>query len=491
MQLNKAVSYTLLGKFIRIFGMLAVLAIYGRYISPEEIGVFAVIFIAYQFFVPLLEGGLTNSFLKSDANTQFLGKLHLLNLLLALLICSILVISRSFIEDIFEADISLFPLMIFCLFIVVSSLNVQRRGYFEKFKEFDTIFFVELFGFVVGSVISITMAIYNFGYLAIIARYLFEALFVLCCYRLWFGLKISFNLKKPNVKEYNLIKYGFKIAASRLLEGLTFSIDRIIVGISYGASQLGFYLYSKNLASMPDQIIRQAITHPLFSFLSELGYEDSYKELQKVTVAICIIVIPMIAMVVCFGDLMLELLMGPLWSEFGRNFQILGVFGMSLSLRGCLSILYITNMNMKSWNRFVFAELALLVIVFSIFIIIGLKIEEFIVMVAMYFFVFWSLVYLWKNMTELHLNQSLSLKNILYSNQLLFVFACLVFIGFFVRFVSWNFLPDSILWSFIIEFSLTLSVMIIYLACFYYFVKPDVLKTGYAWMKSNVLDRLD
>ena len=94
-------------------------------------------------------------------------------------------------------------------------------------------------------------------------------------------------------------------------------------------------------------------------------------------------------------------------------------------------------------------------------------------------------------MTELHLNQSLSLKNILYSNQLLFVFACLVFIGFFVRFVSWNFLPDSILWSFIIEFSLTLSVMIIYLACFYYFVKPDVLKTGYAWMKSNVLDRLD
>ena len=75
-------------------------------------------------------------------------------------------------------------------------------------------------------------------------------------------------------------------------------------------------------------------------------------------------------------------------------------------------------------------------------------------MVAMYFFVFWSLVYLWKNMTELHLNQSLSLKNILYSNQLLFVFACLVFIGFFVRFVSWNFLPDSILWSFIIEFSL-------------------------------------
>ena len=64
----------------------------------------------------------------------------------------------------------------------------------------------------------------------------------------------------------------------------------------------------------------QAITHPLFSFLSELGYEDSYK-LQKVTVAICIIVIPMIAMVVCFGDLMLELLMGPLWSEFGRNFK--------------------------------------------------------------------------------------------------------------------------------------------------------------------------
>ena len=76
--------------------------------------------------------------------------------------------------------------MIFCLFIVVSSLNVQRRGYFLKFKEFDTIFFVELVGFVVGSVISITMAIYNFGYLAIIARYLFKL--YLCYVAIDFGL---------------------------------------------------------------------------------------------------------------------------------------------------------------------------------------------------------------------------------------------------------------------------------------------------------------
>lgn len=489
MNLNTAVSYTLLGKFIRIFGMLAVLAIYGRYISPEEIGVFAVIFIAYQVFVPLLEGGLTNSFLKSDANIQFLGKLHFLNLVLALFICSILLIFRSNIEDIFKVNISLFPLMVFCLFVIIASLNVQRRGYFEKFKEFDTIFFVELAGFLVGSVISIGMAIYNFGYLAIIARYLFEALFVLWCYRVWYGLKISFSLEKPNHKEFKLIKYGFKIAASRLLEGLTFSIDRLIVGISFGASQLGFYLYSKNLASMPDQIIRQAITHPLFSFLSELGYEESSKKLQKVTAAICIIVIPMIAMVVCFGDLILELLMGPLWSEFGRNFQILGVFGMSLSIRGCLSILYITNMNMKSWNRLVIAELALLAIVFGTAIFIGLKITEFIVMVAMYFFIFWSLVYLWKNMSELNLNQSLSLKSILYSNQLIFVFASLVFVGFCIRIMTWASLPDSIFWSLIIEISLTFPAMMIYLACFYYFVKPEILKSGYAWMSLNVLGK--
>ena len=33
------------------------------------------------------------------------------------------------------------------------------------------------------------------------------------------------------------------------------------------------FIFIQNLASMPDQIIRQAITHPLFSFLSELGYK--------------------------------------------------------------------------------------------------------------------------------------------------------------------------------------------------------------------------
>ena len=89
---------------------------------------------------------------------------------------------------------------------------------------------------------------------------------------------------------------------------------------------MGFYLYSKNLASMPDQIIRQAITHPLFSFLSELGCEDSYKEITESNSG---------NLYYCnlgdsdgclFWRLMLELLMYSLWSEFGRNFQILGVF---------------------------------------------------------------------------------------------------------------------------------------------------------------------
>ena len=63
-------------------------------------------------------------------------------------------------------------------------------------------------------------------------------------------------------------------------------------------------------------------------------------------------------------------------------------------------------------------------------------------MVAMYFFVFWSLVYLWKNMTELHLNQSLTKKHTIFKS-IIICFCLLVFIGFFVRFVS-NFLPDSI-----------------------------------------------
>lgn len=489
MHLNTAVSYTLLGKFIRIFGMFAVLAIYGRYISPEEIGVFAVIFIAYQLFVPLLEGGLTNSFLKSDANTKFLGKLHVLNVVLSALICAILLIFKTNIEDIFKVDISFLSLLIFCLFVMISSLNVQRRGYFEKSKEFDTIFFVELVGFVVGSILSVVMAIYGFGYIAIIARYLFEALFVFWCYRYWYGLKISFILDKPNHKEIMLIKYGFKIAGSRLLEGLTYSIDRLLVGISFGATQLGFYLYSKNLASMPDQILRQGITHPLFSFLSELGYTESYKKLQEVSVAISLIVIPIIVMIVCFGDLILELLMGPLWSEFGRNFQILGVFGMSLTIRGCLSILYITNMKMRSWNRFVIIELVLLAIIFGTTAFTGLKIEEFIIMVAMYFFTFWTLIYLWKNITELHSNKCLSLKNLIYYNQLIFVFISLVLIGFSIRFITWDFLPDSIFWSLVIELFLSGSVMIVFLACFYYFVKPEILTSGFAWAKSNLLDK--
>ena len=117
MRVSKAVSYNFAGKIFRLIGTFGVLAVYGRYVSPEELGLFAAVFVTYQIFLPILEGGLVNSFLKSDGAVILQERLHSINAISALVVSAIFLMSRGMIELIYNIDVPNDLLFIFLLFI--------------------------------------------------------------------------------------------------------------------------------------------------------------------------------------------------------------------------------------------------------------------------------------------------------------------------------------------------------------------------------------
>lgn len=438
MILSSAVKISLAGKILRLIGMFFILGIYGRYISPEDIGIFAVIFISYQIFLPFLEGGLINSYLKSKSDKGFLAKLHSLNIILALLVSVFLLCIRPILEIIFNTNLNIGSYLLFLLFIFFTSITVQRRAYLLKNKKFDKIFIAEILGFLVGGVFSIYLAVNGWGYDAIIFRFLIEAIIIFLVYNFFFSIKLYMSKLDFNNNEKNLVIYGLKIAVSRFTTGITSSLDRILVGIVFSSAQLGFYFYSKNLVSMPDQLIRTSLTNPILPYIAKLDEINSYEELQKIAIFLSIILSTSLAVLVVYGDIFIELLMGQAWKEFGANFQILGFFGISLIIKGWLTIIFINNMKMNVWNRILLAEFMLLSIILLGCIYISVSMNEFVVAISTYFFIFWSICYVYLNFRGPILIKTNLVKSIIFQNQILIIFFMTLAIALLNKFYILN-----------------------------------------------------
>ena len=486
MRVSKAVSYNFAGKIFRLIGTFGVLAVYGRYVSPEELGLFAAVFVTYQIFLPILEGGLVNSFLKSDGAVILQERLHSINAISALVVSAIFLMSRGMIELIYNIDVPNDLLFIFLLFIVVTSLSVQRRADLLKKKLFNQIFWAELIAFSISSICTVVLAVKGYGYLALALKFLIESSMLYLIYNFGWNVKIRFRFPRPSYEEKRLVFYGFRIAFSRLISGLTGTFDKVVMGAMFSSSSLGFYFYSKNLISMPDQILRTSLTNPVLSYISHSEQTDALYQLQIVAVVMSCVVLPPIVILLGFGDIFITILMGPDWAEFGVNVRVMALLGMAMCLKGWLSIVAINSMRMVEWNRLVLLELGLFVLLLAGLFYLKLSLQDFIFIVSLFFFVFWTLYYcVFCNVNNRGYG-STKVLSMMFSNQLVVVFIGLSLISYVLRenMILNEF--DSLTTVFLLQLLILTPMFVLFLVSFYFLTQPSLIHRYGSSIKSMI-----
>jgi O-antigen/teichoic acid export membrane protein len=476
MNITKAISYNFLGKIIRLLGTFIVLAVYGRYISTEELGLFAAVFVTYQIFLPILEGGLVNSFLKSDGATTFHEGLHTITIVAVLILATIFLIFKGMFEYIYSIEIPNDLYFIFLIYAVVASLSVQRRAYLLKKKLFNQIFWTEVIAFLISSICTVVLAVKGYGYLALVLKLLIESLILYLIYNFGWCVKIRLRFRLPSNEEKRLVFYGFRIAYSRLISGLTGSLDKVVMGAMFTSSSLGFYFYSKNLVSMPDQILRTSLTNPLLSYISHSEDTSAIYQLQIIAVVMNWIVIPPLAIILGFGDIFIVILMGPDWAEFGINIRVMSLLGMAMCLKGWLSIVFINSMRMVEWNRIVLLELGLFVILIVGCFYLKPLVQDFIFIITLFFFIFWCLFYCVFCTNNNSGKESAKILNIMFSNQLVLVFIGLSIVSYVLR---ENIMLEgfaSLATGFLFQLLILTPMFVLFLASFFFLTQPSLIK---------------
>ena len=246
----KSSKASLLGQAIKFGLHILLIAVLARFINPDDYGIFAIVAIYTGLGMAILDGGLSMATIQKDTIThQQVSNLFWFNTITGFFLTVILVLASPFIADYFDEPELIPVLSVIAFVFLLSGSSVQHDAILRRQMRFGDIVKIDLISFLIGSVISISLALNGWGYWALVSSYLSTA-FIKTVLN-WKYTKWRPSYLKRNVGTRPLVFFGLKLAGSSFLNFFSLNITPFAIGSIAGASFLGLYNRTFALASIP------------------------------------------------------------------------------------------------------------------------------------------------------------------------------------------------------------------------------------------------
>ena len=346
----KSASFSLSNQLLRVVLLLAGLSILGRILDPSDFGTFGIVYAFYALLLPILDFGLTPVFLKQDTESEKMCN-ALFTIYMVIGVCAAIVIISAIplAASVYEDPIITQLLLGLSLVALLQCYILQPSALLMHRKQFGYLLISELTGSLLGLVAAISAAVSGFGPWSLLLQQIVSLSVRAFLVNLFTNRRYRFlNLRV--LGEYReIMMHGLRILSARLLGGLAFSLDRLILGKIYSTTLVGYYSNAMQIALMPDNTIRTALTTPALSHIAAFeGEQKAHAYLMLNNIIIPLAGIPCLIFVV-IGDWIMPWFLGEKWVEAGIYLQILGVLGIGRIIHGMTSIVNMNELNTRSW----------------------------------------------------------------------------------------------------------------------------------------------
>lgn len=309
-------------KLLLSIGSTAILA---RLLSPEDYGLIAMVG-TFMFLINVVQGpAFSTAVVQANRITQEqLSNLFWITVIACVAMAAVTVFVSPLVSWIYDEK-RLTGIMIWLsLSYLFSGLSLQHLALLKRRMKFVSIAIIQIVSLVLGYVIGIVTAHFNWEYWSLVAMQVATPLaqtilaWLLCPWRPGRYRKTS------GVGE--LVRFGGNFGAYAILRVISESIAQVIVGVAHGATPAGLYNQSNKLANMPlMQILRpmNSVAVPILSRLqdSQVNYRKYYLKILEIN---CLLLFYIGCMTVTCSDWIVMLLLGPKWTD---AIPILSVFG--------------------------------------------------------------------------------------------------------------------------------------------------------------------
>lgn len=338
-------------QIVNVLVTFSTLAVLGRILTPAEFGLFGLVIAVQAVIKPMLDMGLQPAYIKIENVSEGTSNAFFtINVATGVLGGILVAALAPWIAQFYSAEQLKILLPVFALSFVLAAASGQPIAVQRRNKRFDRISIVNTSVLIVGAAMAVVFAWLGFGVWALVWRAIIEAglrFFIYLSLTPHSYRIVGYLAIRPHIRD---IGFGIEIVASRLLGGWTNAFDKLALGKFSAVAELGGYTRSQQLALMPDANIRTSITSPALSYLARQKTDDKLENYLFLLWVVFVFAGTPCLILVTYGDLLLPLILGDQWIEFGWILQCMGLYGLGRVFQGYSAIYHIDRKVVKWTN---------------------------------------------------------------------------------------------------------------------------------------------
>jgi O-antigen/teichoic acid export membrane protein len=314
---------------------LSQLAVLGRLLDPVDFGVMAMLMIVIGISCLMADLGVSNYLVHTKLfSSNLFGSLVLICLYGGLSLAGLVTLTAPWIAVGFKLPSLVEQLPALSVVIVGNAIYLPFFSLLQRQMCFRQIGLIEMLATFAGFIVSIPLALLNFGVWSLIFGQI-ASVFIKAVMSTIVGISIiNFKWKLDLIASRDALRFGRLQMGDRLFAYFSLNIDKIIIGRILGDGTLGVYSIVYQLVSKPIEVLNPIFTRVAFPVFSRL--QDDNTQLSRhyieMTRFIALLSFPIYMVIILSGESIVLLLLGHKWTDAGKLMTVLGWLGFIFSL---------------------------------------------------------------------------------------------------------------------------------------------------------------
>jgi PST family polysaccharide transporter len=248
--------------------------------------------------------------------------------------------------------------MVLSLTFIMAALSTQHYALMRRAMQFKRIAIIDISANMAGSIVSIVMALADWGYWSLAAKPIVTAGLTaiaawVCCP--WVPGRPRFT---PAVGE--LLRFGSGVTGFTMTDYVAKSADRLVIGYVYGAGALGYFQNAFNIYSNLLSIMTEPLHNIAVSGFSKLrsNVDELKRAWTSALSSLSFFSAGVFSVLAVTAQDFVTLLLGQKWAPAGALLCIFAVRGIAHSIERTLGWLHVASGQAGRWMRWGFISAA-------------------------------------------------------------------------------------------------------------------------------------
>ncbi len=313
-------------KFVLSLGSNVILA---RLLTPQDYGLIGMVSTVTLFVVMFKDLGLSTATVqKAEINHDQISTLFWVNIVFSSVTMLLTAAIAPVVAWFYGEPRLTWITIISAIGLIFGGLTVQHQALLNRQMRFNALATIDTASMLLGIATAIVLALYGAGYWALVVMQLVTGIATAIGVWLMCGWRPGLPVRHSGVR--SMLSFGSNLTGFGIINYFARNLDNVLIGWYWGAQQLGLYAKAYSLLLLPINQINGPISAVALPALSRLvDSPERYRQAYlRIVEKISILTMPMIVFMIATSDWLVQLLLGPQWSETSRLFVLLGIAGL-------------------------------------------------------------------------------------------------------------------------------------------------------------------